>query len=127
MNHEATTFTQAVGGPPEVIGYDPKGASQKAFAHGWNAARDLLYRFEQQAIGDSIVEELEIGKYPHDFTFIDHGSLIGLLPVSPAGRAWVDENLPDDAPRMGRSVMIEWRFWASIADGIANDGLVVMS
>jgi len=30
-------------GPPEVIGYDHGGPAQKAFDHGWSAAKERIY------------------------------------------------------------------------------------
>jgi hypothetical protein len=126
MNHDATTFSQALGGPDQVIGYDENGERQKSFAFGWNLALDRIYAMEMQAVGDSIVEELKIGPANHDFVFRNHGSMIGLYPHSHAAQEWVKEHLPDDAPWFGKTVMIERRYADDIIEGILNDGMKVI-
>jgi hypothetical protein len=53
------------------------------------------------------------------------GSVALLIPRSDTGRAWIEDNLPDDAPRMGSSVAVEARYLAPIIDGMLGDGLAV--
>jgi hypothetical protein len=48
-----------------------------------------------------------------------------LIPRSDAGRAWIEENLPHDAPRMGKGVAVEARYLAPIIDGMLGDGLAI--
>jgi hypothetical protein len=53
------------------------------------------------------------------------GSVALLTPRSDAGRQWVADNLPSDAPRWGDSVIVEARYVAPIIDGMLGDGLAV--
>ena len=41
------------------------------------------------------------------------------------GKAWIAENLPDDAQRMGESVVVEHRYIGDIVRGMVDDGLLV--
>ena len=45
-------------------------------------------------------------------------------PLSPEGEEWLDENTPDDAPRLGNSLAVEWRYIDDILSGMLLDGLV---
>jgi hypothetical protein len=60
-----------------------------------------------------------------DFISVNHGSVLLLMPCSDAARAWTDEHLPENAQWFGRSVVIEPRYFADIADGILADGLTL--
>lgn len=60
-----------------------------------------------------------------DFACIDHGSIVLLVPLTPAAIEWCDEHLPDDGPRLGGSYAIEPRFICNITDGIEADGLTL--
>lgn len=53
------------------------------------------------------------------------GSVALLMPRSDAGRAWIEDNLPHDAPRWGDGVAVEARYIAPIIDGMLGDGLAV--
>lgn len=41
------------------------------------------------------------------------------------GKAWIAEHLPDDAQRMGESVVVEHRYIGDIVRGMVDDGLRV--
>ncbi len=58
-----------------------------------------------------------------DFTFMNHGSLVTLTPISPAAQEWVSDHLPEDATTWGGAIVIEPRYFDDIAHGILNDGL----
>jgi hypothetical protein len=60
-----------------------------------------------------------------DFTFINHGSVTTLKPVSDAAKEWVSENIAADATYWAGAVVIEPRYVADIIDGIHADGLTV--
>lgn len=65
------------------------------------------------------------GSYVPDFVVAHHGTVITLCPMTQAATDWVAENLPEDAQRLGRSVVIEPRYWPPIAEGIAEASLTV--
>lgn len=60
-----------------------------------------------------------------DVVVIHHGSLVGMKPDSDAARDWIALHIPDDAPWLGGSLMVEARFADAILDGMTDDGLVV--
>ena len=60
-----------------------------------------------------------------DFLIADHGSVITLLPFSDGAREWVDEWIDSSAPRFGRQIVIERRYFAEIYEAIKNDGFTI--
>ena len=54
------------------------------------------------------------------------GSVTLMRPVSDAAEAWFAEHLPEDAPRLGPAVAVEWRFVDDIVAGMRADGLEVV-
>jgi len=59
-----------------------------------------------------------------DFSLQHHGTIVILTPTSPAGKAWVAENIDKHAQRWGQcSVAIEPRLIADVVDGFTADGL----
>lgn len=60
-----------------------------------------------------------------DLQLRDEGTIVLIIPSSPAGQAWVDEHLPEDAPRFGGAVAAEPRYVAAIVEGATDDGLEV--
>jgi len=60
-----------------------------------------------------------------DFTFVNHGSVCMLTPVTRAARGWADEHLPEDRQTFGGGIAIEPRYAQPILDGIVGDGLTV--
>lgn len=62
---------------------------------------------------------------PADFVIRDEGSIVLLIPQSPAAFEWCGEHLPDDGPRLGNSYAVEPRYICPITDGIEADGLTL--
>lgn len=60
-----------------------------------------------------------------DFRLRDSGSIWLLFPVSDAAKAWIEENIPDDAQWLGKGLAIEARFVDNILGGLAGAGLAV--
>ena len=60
-----------------------------------------------------------------DFYACDHGSIVTLMPLTPAAEEWVEHNLPSDAPTFGGAIGIDPRYFPAIADGIVGDGLTL--
>jgi len=48
-----------------------------------------------------------------------------LRPLTPAAFEWVEEHIPEDAPRLGNAVAVEHRYITDIVAGIQGDGLAV--
>jgi hypothetical protein len=59
-----------------------------------------------------------------DLLFENHFSLFLIRPVSPAGQAWLDENIADDAQTLGDAIACEGRYVEAIYHGATADGLV---
>lgn len=59
-----------------------------------------------------------------DIVLVDHGSICILHGTTPAGQAWLDDNLPEDALHWG-GVVVEPRYVTDILDGAALDGMIV--
>ena len=53
------------------------------------------------------------------------GSIVLLHALTDAGRAWIDEHIPDDAMRFGGGIVVEPRYIDAIANGAMADGLTV--
>jgi hypothetical protein len=53
------------------------------------------------------------------------GTVYLLRPVSPAGAAWVDLHIPDDATWFSGAVAVEHRYIRDIIIGAVADGLRV--
>ena len=54
------------------------------------------------------------------------GGLIDLLtPLTPDAQAWIEANIPDDAPRFGGALAVEPRYAPEIVQGMIEDGLAV--
>lgn len=60
-----------------------------------------------------------------DLSIQNEGSIFLLRALTDAGRAWISENIPDDAQHFGGAVVVEHRFIGDIAQGAVNDGLEV--
>ena len=56
---------------------------------------------------------------------VEGGNLCLLVPVTPAGVAWCEEHLPEDATRWGKAYVVEPRYIGDIIDGAGDDGLEV--
>jgi hypothetical protein len=61
-----------------------------------------------------------------DITVDDHGSIFMFTPISKLAREWVEEHLRLEGWQwLGASFAVEHRFARSLAEGMAEDGLVV--
>ena len=60
-----------------------------------------------------------------DFSIEGGGTIYLLRPLTPAGFAWIEEHIPEDAQRLGNAIAVEHRFIGAIAEGIMADGLVI--
>lgn len=58
-----------------------------------------------------------------DFEILNGGSVFLLIPNTEAAQAWVDENIPEDAPTLGGGIGVEARYLGDILQGIQDDGL----
>lgn len=59
-----------------------------------------------------------------DLAVEPHGSVVLLVPVTAAGRAWVEENvLAEDWQWLGGKIAMEPRAVASVLAGAVGDGL----
>jgi len=53
------------------------------------------------------------------------GSIYLIDWLTAKGKAWIAENLPNDAQRLGNSVAVEHRYIGDIVQGMIADGLRV--
>ena len=60
-----------------------------------------------------------------DFQVDNHGSIVILVPLSPAATEWTDEHLPEDAMHWGAGIVVEPRYISDIVDGMLADGLAM--
>jgi len=61
-----------------------------------------------------------------DVEVINHGSVIALRPMTPAGNDWIDSNLCLESWQwFGGCAVIDPRYAEAILDGMADDGLRV--
>lgn len=58
-----------------------------------------------------------------DFDIVNGGSVFLLIPNTEAAEAWVSENIPEDAPTLGKGIGVEARYLGDILRGIQEDGL----
>ena len=61
---------------------------------------------------------------PSDLAVEPHGSVVLLVPVTAAGRAWVEENvLVEPWQMLGEKIAMEPRYVAGVLAGAVSDGL----
>ena len=61
-----------------------------------------------------------------DFTFIDQGTIMLVIPDTQAAREWVDKNLALEPWQwLGPGFACEPRYAGDLADGILADGLII--
>ena len=60
-----------------------------------------------------------------DAEFSDHGSLWLVHLYSEAAQDWVASNVSDDAQWLGATLVVEPRYVANLAEGMADAGLAV--
>ena len=58
-----------------------------------------------------------------DIIMRDEGSLVIFFPNTVNGSDWLDENLPDDCPMVGKGFAVEPRYVPAIVEGIIGEGL----
>ena len=61
-----------------------------------------------------------------DVKFLDHGSIVMVVPLSPAAKEWVEENLTLESWQwLGGGFSCEPRYAGDLAQGMVDDGLTV--
>lgn len=60
-----------------------------------------------------------------DILVTNHGTIFIVIGISAAGKAWLNEHMPEDAQRWGSGYVVEHRYIRDIVDGAQNDGLTV--
>ena len=60
-----------------------------------------------------------------DIEVTDHGSIVLFRPVSPAGIAWIAENVAEDALEFGGALAVERRFAGDLVDGMIGGGVAL--
>ena len=55
----------------------------------------------------------------------NEGTIFLLHPVSASGHSWCEENLDQEAQRLGKAYAVEHRYISDIVDGARRDGLVL--
>jgi hypothetical protein len=60
-----------------------------------------------------------------DFSIENHGSIFLFRMNTPAAKAWVSENVQDDAQFFGDALVVEWRYAKDLAAGMQANGLVL--
>jgi len=54
------------------------------------------------------------------------GSIVGITPMTPAAREWIDENCQVESWQwMGLTLNVDHRYAADILEGMADDGLTI--
>ena len=61
-----------------------------------------------------------------DLLIQNGGSIFLLRPLSQSGRDWIEENINDDAIRLGNAIVVEHRYIYDIAAGATAAGLIVI-
>lgn len=63
-----------------------------------------------------------------DVEFLNHGSVIMVVPLSPAAKDWVDDNLALEGWQwLGAGFACEPRYAGDLASGMESDGLTVLA
>ncbi len=75
---------------------------------------------------DDFVQDVPVIEPPKpDIMVSDHGSIFLIHPWTDAGKAWIDENIPDDAMYYANALAVEARYVENIVEGMKGDGLIV--
>ncbi len=54
------------------------------------------------------------------------GSIVGITPMTPAARAWIDENCRTEPWQwLGPTLNVDCRYAADILQGMVDDGLIL--
>lgn len=62
-----------------------------------------------------------------DIQVENHGSIFLFQPLTDSGSDWLSENIGDEAMYFGNALAVEHRFAENIADGMASDGLKLIT
>ena len=62
-----------------------------------------------------------------DFDYVNGGSVILMVPLTSDARRWIMKHIEEDVPRLGQGFAVEPRYFASLLEAIALDGLAVRS
>lgn len=61
-----------------------------------------------------------------DVVVTPNGSVVGFRLITPAAHEWVEENVQSEPYQwLGGSLVVDWRFAASLRDGMEAAGLLV--
>jgi hypothetical protein len=60
-----------------------------------------------------------------DISVANHGSIFLVTPHSTEAKAWIDENVSEDAQFLGNRLAVEHRFIDNLVEGMRGDGLTV--
>jgi hypothetical protein len=60
-----------------------------------------------------------------DIKVENHFSLYILQDLTPTGKAWLDEHIPEDTLTWGGGIVVEPRYVSDIVQGMIADGLKV--
>ena len=60
-----------------------------------------------------------------DYLLVDHGSLVILTALTAEARDYLDERMPDDAPRWAGGYAVEPRFVCDILADLIDNGFTV--
>lgn len=66
-----------------------------------------------------------MGNIKTDFTVQGGGTVYLLCPITDKAEEWIEENIPEDAQKLGVNVAVEHRYIEDIIEGIRADGLTV--
>ena len=58
-----------------------------------------------------------------DVEVIDHGTIVLFRPLTETCRAWIDDNVQEDAMWFGGALAVEHRCAPYLIEGMADDGL----
>ena len=60
-----------------------------------------------------------------DVEVIDHGTIVLFRPLTDTCRAWIDDNVQEEAMWFGRCLAVEHRYAPLLIEGMADDGLTL--
>ena len=62
-----------------------------------------------------------------DVELTNQGSIFTFQPLTAAAFEWIRENIPDDAQYFGSALAVESRYAPTVAQGMVDDGLCLMT
>jgi hypothetical protein len=82
------------------------------------------FRSQQEPPHEDIVFSVDIERRaPGDIKVSDWGNVVLFRPLTDAASAWIERNVGDDAPRVGKSLAVETRFAPYLIEGMVEAGL----